>query len=195
MGDFGRNYCKKVCVLYPFAAMICNMFVISVYGRAGQGVESAVAMLAESISATQASVQALFFPSQERSGPPVFGQVKTDKGPMLSKQVEDYDMALVFDKGLDVKNILTHGKERASVIVNSAEKVVTPLAKKKKMKTYFLDASSIALRATAMPMPNIAMLGALVKLYPRLPLKNMRTLVEQSKEQLAALEEGYKTVR
>jgi pyruvate ferredoxin oxidoreductase gamma subunit len=175
--------------------MIPSMFVISIYGRAGQGVDSAIDVLSKSLAATGLNVQALFFPSQERRGPPVSGIVKVDKTGILSKQVEDYDIALVFDKSLDIKTILNSGKERSVVIMNSAEKFASPLLKKKKMKSYFLNATDVALRTTGRPMPNIAMLGALAKIYARLPLKNLRQLVEQSKEQVAALEEGHKTVK
>lgn len=171
------------------------MFVISVYGRAGQGVDSALAVLAKSAVATQLYAQSIFFPSQERRGPAVFGQVKIDKNNMLSKQVEDYDMALVLDSSLDIKNILSSGKERSAVITNSSEKFVSPLLKKKKMKSYFLNASDIALRTAAKPMPNMAVLGAFVKLYPKISLKSVRSFVEHNKDHLTALEEGYKAVR
>lgn len=152
-------------------------------------------MLAKAATTSQLRAQAIFFPSQERRGPPVFGQVKIDKAPILSKQIEDYDMALVFDKDLDLKSIISSGNERSSLIFNSPEKIVTNTIKNKKMKSYFLNATSIALSTTGKPMPNIAMIGALAKMYAKIPLKNFRSLVEQSKEQTSALEEGYKSVR
>lgn len=180
-------------VLYLLATNDYTMFVISIYGRAGQGVESAVMTLAKSIP-IQLKTQAIFFPSQERYAA-VFGQIKIDKIHILSKQIENYDIAVVFDRGLDTKNIVRIGKERSSVIFNSEEKIINPLIKKKKMKSYFLNATDIALRNTGKPMINISMLGAAAKLYPKIPLKNLRALVEQNKEQLMALEEGYKNVR
>ena len=136
-------------------------------------------------------VQSFAFIGRGRRTFPVKGYVKIDKTPILSKQVEEPDFTMVFDPTIEIepKNV----KEKSVVIFNSAEKLATPKLKKRKVKTYFLDATEIALMHLKSNTPNTAMLGALARAFPKISMKAMKTYMEgMSKENLIAFDEGFK---
>ena len=120
--------------------------------------------------------------------------MKIDKTPIMSKQVEEPDFTMVFDPtiDLDVKNM----KEKSVAILNSSEKLAAPHLKKRKVKTYFVDATEIALAHLKSNTPNTAMLGALAKAFPKISMKAIKTSMEgMPKENIVAFDEGYKGSR
>lgn len=172
------------------------MIVVSVRGRAGQGAESAVNVLARAAAASGLNVQSLFFPSQERRGAPVFGLVKMDKAPITSRQPEPTDFSLILDSTLDTKDAIESAKEGSAIIINTSEKVNTQPMKKKRVKAYALDATGVSLTVTGRAMPNMAMLGALAKNFNKISMKSIKTAAETiAKENLASVDEGYKNVK
>ena len=135
---------------------------------------------------------------------PVTAFVKIDKSPILSKQVEEPDFYIVFDNtlGLDAKPADAKGTERISfkeksiVLFNSPEKMVFPQLKKRKVKSYFVDATEIALNTLKSNTPNTVMLGALAKLFNKVSIKNIKSAMEgMSRENFAAFDEGCKNLR
>ncbi len=172
------------------------MFVISVHGRSGQGVETAISSLAKAALSSDLYAQAVFFPSQERKGSYVWGLVKMDKNPIPSKQLEHPDIALVFNTNLDIKAIVNDVKEKGISIFNTSEKIAMPVMKKKKIKSYSVDATGIAMRTINKPIPNMAMLGAVVKYFNKLTLKSVKAAIaSMEKENAVAVEEGFKMVK
>jgi 2-oxoacid:acceptor oxidoreductase gamma subunit (pyruvate/2-ketoisovalerate family) len=172
------------------------MIAVSIHGRSGQGVETAVSALSKAVFSSGFYVQSVFFPAQERRGSHVWGLVKIDKNPVLSKQIEQPDMALIFSCNLDVKAIASGVKERGFIIFNSPEKIVTTAMKRNRVKSYFVNAAAIGLSVANKPMPNMAMLGAFVKCFGKISLKSVKSSVEYlGKEQTVAVEEGFKAVK
>lgn len=171
-----------------------STFVFGFYGRSGQGVETAVKALSKACFLSGFYVQSFSFIGRGRRVFPVNGFVKVDKALIESKQVEEPDFYVVMDPtlGLDAKQV----KERSVVIFNSPEKLVFPQLKKRKVKAYFVDATSIALSRLRSNTPNTAMLGALTKIFTKVSMKNMKVALEPlPRENIAAFDEGYKTVR
>lgn len=139
-------------------------------------------------------VQSFAFIGRGRRAFPVKGFVKIDKAPILSKQVEEADFMMFFDPTLEVdaKGL----KEKSVVIFNSAEKLVAPQLKKRKVRAYFLNATEIALLHLKSNTPNTAMLGALAKAFPKISMKAIKTHMEgMPKENFVAFDEGYKGAR
>ncbi|HIG96948.1 MAG TPA: hypothetical protein HA230_01225 [Candidatus Aenigmarchaeota archaeon] len=167
-----------------------NTLTFGFYGRSGQGVKAATRIFSRACFMSGFYVQSFVFTSNKVF--PARGFVKIDKSPILSKQVEDPDFYMVFDPILMEKNF----KDRSIVVFNSPEKLVFAQLKKRKVKSYFVDATEIALAHLKTNLPNTAMLGALAKLFNKVSMKNIKTAMEDmQKENFLAFDEGYKTVR
>lgn len=123
------------------------------------------------------------------------GFVKMDKAPILSKQVELSDFTLILDP-TKLNEIIKNCNDSSIAIINSDKKIKTALMKKKKIKSYHLNAKEIALNHFKKDFPIIPMLGALARVSNKISLKNMKiaTGLEYGKDG-AALEEGYKSVK
>jgi len=172
------------------------MITVSLHGRSGQGVESAVNILAHSLFVSGLNVQSMFFPAQERRGSYVYGLVKADKNPILSRQIESQDITLIFDTTLDVKEIISNVKERGVAIFNSVERINYSALKKKRIKSYMLDATGISIGLGSKTLPNLPMLGALAKTFNKVSMKTIKSMSETiSKDSHALVEEGYKAVK
>ncbi len=126
---------------------------------------------------------------------PGAGIVKMDKTPILSRQPEASDFTLVLDPaGLSeaIKNCNTP----SVMIINSQKKIKTAAMRKKGIKSYHVDAGSIALNHYKKELSVIPMLGALAKVYSKISMKNMKAALEaEFGKDSAALEEGHKSVR
>jgi len=171
---------------------VSNTLVFGFYGRSGQGVEIAVKLFSKACFASGFSVQSFCFAGRGRRVFPVRGFVKIDKDPILSKQVEEPDFYLFFDPSLIEKNL----KEKSTAIFNSAEKIVSPHLKKRRVRAQFVNATEIALLHMKSNIPNTAMLGALAKAFPKISMKSIKTAMEgMPRENMAAFDEGYKSVR
>ncbi len=172
---------------------MATTLVFGFYGRSGQGVETAIRIFSKACFLSGYYVQSFAFIGRGRRVFPVRGFVKIDKAPILSKQVEDADFSMVFDPTLlDVKSF----KEKSVVIFNSADKLVAPQLKKRKVRAYFVDATEIALTHLKSNTPNTAMLGALARAFPKISMKAIKTSMEGvQKENFTAFDEGYKGAR
>jgi 2-oxoacid:acceptor oxidoreductase gamma subunit (pyruvate/2-ketoisovalerate family) len=168
--------------------------IFGFYGRSGQGVEKAVRLFAKACFMSGLYVQSFTFRSHDRRGSPVTGYVKTDKEAILSKSVENPDFYIVFDSAMmDPKSL----KDNSTLILNVPQKPISEALRKKKVKIYSVDATSIAL-LTKTGAPNTAMIGALTKLFSKVSMKSIRTAMDEehlARENVNALEEGYRNVR
>ena len=123
------------------------------------------------------------------------GLVKTDKLPILSKEVEPSDFILILDT-TKINEIIKNCKDSSVAIINSAKKIKTAMMKKKRIKSYHIDAKEISLSHFKKDVSVIPMLGALAKVFNKISLKNMKTALElEYGKGNAVLEEGYKSVR
>ncbi|HLD39219.1 MAG TPA: 2-oxoacid:acceptor oxidoreductase family protein [archaeon] len=168
-----------------------NTLTFGFYGRSSQGVKTATRIFSKACFMSDFYVQSFVFTGGRGLKR---GFVKIDKNPILSKQVEDPDFYLVFDPTLDMN--AKSFKDSSIVLFNSPEKMVFTQLKKHKIKTYFVDATEIALTHMKANMPSTAMLGALAKLFNKISMKNIKAAMEDmQKENFAAFDEGYKNVR
>lgn len=171
-----------------------NTLVFGFYGRSGQGVETAVKLFSKACFSSGFNVQSLCFTGRSRRVFPVRGYVKIDKDPIMSKQVEEPDFYLFFDPMLVAESKTL--KEKSTAIFNSSEKIVSTQLKKRRVHARFVNATEIALLHLKSNTPNTAMLGALVKVFPKISMKSIKTVMEgMPRENMAAFDEGYKGVR
>lgn len=171
------------------------MLTFGFYGLSGQGVETAVRLFSKACFLSGLYVQSFTMVGRTNYGWPVKGYVKVDNTPILSKQIEDPDFYLIMDQSFtDVKTL----KEGSTVIFNSPAKVASDQLKKRKIKTYSVDATEIALQQLKANVPNTAMLGAVAKLYSKVSMKNLKTAMDADnlpKANMNAVEDGYRNVK
>ncbi|MBS3050867.1 MAG: 2-oxoacid:acceptor oxidoreductase family protein [Candidatus Aenigmarchaeota archaeon] len=174
------------------------------YGRSGQGVETAVRLFSKACFQSGFYVQSFAFIGRGRRVFPVQGYVKIDKTPILSRQVEDPDYYVILDPTLGIEARPKDAKgaghismrEKSIVLFNSPEKVVSPVLKKRKVHTYHVDATELALAHLKANIPNTVMLGALAKLFNKVSMKSLKAAMEgMPREDFAAFDEGYKEVK
>jgi 2-oxoacid:acceptor oxidoreductase gamma subunit (pyruvate/2-ketoisovalerate family) len=171
------------------------MFV-KIYGHGGQGVDTARKILGKAALLSGFYVQDLIVTGLERRPTFVYGFVKFDKKPIISKELEEPDAVLILSKELlnEAKSI----KDSGFVITNSAEKVSIPV-KDKKVKMFYIDANGIVVGLSKKSIPNVAMLGAFTKVFDNVTMKSMKTALQEvlgdAKENFTIFDEGYKNVK
>jgi Pyruvate/2-oxoacid:ferredoxin oxidoreductase gamma subunit len=136
--------------------------------------------------------QTIFFPSQEKRGARVWGLVKIDKDQILSKQIEPADISVVFDPTLAMKDVVDMSNDSGVIFINTSQKPNTTGMKKKKIKTFTIDASSV-LEGASMEM---VMLGAITKNLTKISIKSIKSAAEPDvKGPINAVDEGLKNVK
>lgn len=171
------------------------MFV-KIYGHGGQGVDTARKMLGKATMLSGFYVQDFIVSGIERRPTFVYGFVKFDKNPIVSKEIEEPDVVIIMSKELinEAKNI----KDGGTIIVNSADKVSVQI-KDRKVKVFCVDANSAVTSLSKKSMPNVVMLGAFAKNFDKITMKNMKTAMTEelgeSKDNFTLFDEGYKNVK
>ena len=165
------------------------MFSFALYGRVGQGVRSASRIIAKAAFYSHFKTQALI----PYANGVQTGFIKVDKLPISSRSPAEPDVFLIFDRKIDAH--LKNAKKGSIIIVNSGEKV--KIKTKNKVKIFHINATQLALEATQRQTPNIAMLGAFVKTFGKLPLKHVKKAIEDEGllKELPLLETGMKSVK
>ncbi|NOZ91909.1 pyruvate synthase [bacterium 3DAC] len=187
-----------------------NILEIRWHGRAGQGVKTASYLLAEAAMDLGKYIQAFPEYGPERMGAPMAAYTRiSDEKILIHSGVENPDIIVVIDptlvgtidilKGVDL--------EKGIVIINSA---MEPAVFREKLpgfkgKLATVDATGIALDTIGRPIPNVPMLGALIKVTNLLPLESVEEKLKHKFSEkftekivegnLKALERGYQEVR
>jgi len=153
------------------------------HGRAGQGVVTAAATLADVIS-TEEDLHVQAFPEfgAEKRGAPILAFNRISKKPIRShSQVYDPDIVVVTDPSLlGMVDVTSGAKEDAIFLMNTTFDI--DLVRKKlslgEKKIYALDAYTIAEQELGRAIPNVPMVSALVKVTGLMDLdkfkKNIR---------------------
>jgi 2-oxoacid:acceptor oxidoreductase gamma subunit (pyruvate/2-ketoisovalerate family) len=168
-------------------------------GHSEQGVKAAARILAKAALASGFKAQA-YCPKVHGVGDGHAACTRVGKGELLEKgPIERADFSVFFDPSL-LKERARELKEKSVVIVNSMEKVTSPALKKNRVKAVSLDAYAIASSTIAKPWPATALLGALAKAFPRIPLKAIKSAIQSdfyySQEQnVAAADEGFRSAK
>ena len=172
------------------------MFVFTLLGRGGQGVENTARILSKTASLSGFYAQSFAFAPLAPRGDAVLAQVKIDKDYIESRQTEETDFLIVFDKTLDTKDVLKYMKDGSFIIMNSKEKPKIKL--KKKAKIFYLNATDIALQNTDKSILAGVMTGSIAKIFNKISLKAMKKTMELEGLQQAdmlCLEQGFKNVK
>ncbi len=137
------------------------------HGRGGQGVVTASKLLAEAALEEGKDFQALPDYGAERMGAPIRAYTRISSRPIvLHCQVTEPDVVVVTDSSLlSVINVTEGLKDGGLLIVNTA---LTPAEVQKSLgynkgRIYTVDATAIAMETMGRNIPNVPMLGALLK--------------------------------
>jgi pyruvate ferredoxin oxidoreductase gamma subunit len=155
--------------------MAAKIYGICWHGRGGQGAKTAATMVAD-VALTQGKYSQ-GFPEYgpERMGAPMRGYTRISDAPItIHSSLESCDAVVVFDDTLlDVVDVCDTLVEGGPVIINTAkgvEEVKKSLKLKKGQRVYIIDATKIAIDEIGRPIPNVPMIGALMKVASLLPI-------------------------
>ena len=144
-----------------------NIYQIRIHSRGGQGAKTAAQILAEAAIAGEKFAQAFSEYGPERSGAPMKTFFRISNHPIrLHCDVKEPDLILVIDPSLLGEVFVTEGLINGGVVIvncgyNSAE--IKKKLKKKNCQIYNLDGTRIAMELFGKDIPNMPMLGALIK--------------------------------
>ena len=162
-----------------------NIYQIRIHSRGGQGAKTAAQILAEAAISGGKFAQAFSEYGPERSGAPMKTFFRISDGLIrLHCDVKEPDLILVVDPSLlDTIDVTEGLVNNGVVIVNCGS---TPAEIKKKLKNkncqvYNLDGTKIAMELFGKDIPNMPMLGAVVKIAN---LISCRQLIESVRKKL-----------
>ncbi len=173
------------------------MHVFRLHGRGGQGIDAARRVLGRASFLSGLYVQDFTLHPLEWRTQPTAAYVKVSKDAITSRDAPQPDYVLILDNTL-AGSALAGVKDTTIAIFNRTEKL--PQSIKKRVKSYYLPATDIALTHLKAAYPNTAMLGALCKVFSKISLRSIKRAVEiELKEMLpenaAAIDEGFRTVK
>ncbi len=184
------------------------MLEIRWHGRGGQGAKTAAQFLAEAAIDAGKFIQAFPEYGPERAGAPIRAYTRIDEEPIkLHCGVTTPHVVVVIDPTLLTKDVLNGLPEGGILIVNTNK---APAELKKKLvassiKVATVDATRISLDTLGLPMPNVPMLGALVKVDPVVPLDKVKEQIrhkflkkigeEKTNANIEGLDRAYKEVK
>lgn len=177
------------------------MIEYRIHGRGGQGNVAAAYLLAA--TAFEAGWHCQAFPAfgAERRGAPVAAFVRVDKVPIhLRSQIRSPDMLIVQDDTLLQDPKITAGlKEGGAMLVNSVRSG-DEIAQHFNCRSISIDATQMALAHIGRPIPNTALLAALLALTGQFPVTALATALkgrfhgEVLDKNLALIEHAAKAV-
>lgn len=151
------------------------MHTIRIHGRAGQGVVSAVYLLAYAAFECFKHTQAFPMFGAERRGAPLEAYCRIDNKPIkLRSQAYDPDVLIIIDPtlySLAVKDL----KTKTIIIVNTTKEL-----KSKRHKIYTLDAKKMATTVFGKPIYNTIMLAAFGKHTKLITKKGLKKAIDMT---------------
>ena len=184
------------------------MIEVRWHGRGGQGAKTAAQFLAEAALDAGKYIQAFPEYGPERAGAPIRTYTRISKEPInLHCGVTNPEYVVVIDPTLLSPNVAEGLTDKGALLVNTIESVDSVRQKTgfKEGKVATVDATKISLDTLGRPMPNMPMLGALLKvvplveldaLYERIKAKFLKKIGEEkTKANIAGIKRAYEEVK
>ncbi|MBE0478242.1 2-oxoacid:acceptor oxidoreductase family protein [Candidatus Aerophobetes bacterium] len=179
------------------------------HGRAGQGAKTAALLLAEAALGEGKYIQGFPEYGPEREGAPIKAYTRISDTPIfIHSGVVNPDAVVVLDETLlDAVDVAEGLPEQGVLVVNTNEEpeVVRKKLGMKNGKIYTINATSISLEILGRNLPNMPMVGALIK---ALPIFNLDILLAGAKKKfekkfsskivegnISAIRKAYKEVK
>ncbi len=160
--------------------MIGGMIEYRIHGRGGQGNVAAAYLLAATAFEAGWACQAFPAFGAERRGAPVAAFVRVDTSPIhLRSQIRSPDFLIVQDETLLHDPKITSGlKPDGAMLVNSSRSG-EEIAQRFACRCMSIDATEMAMAHIGKPIPNTALLAALLTLTGQFPLSALSTALEE----------------
>jgi pyruvate ferredoxin oxidoreductase gamma subunit len=152
------------------------------HGRGGQGAWTASLLLARAGLKEQMYIQSFPAFGPERAGAPITAFTRISDEPIyLHSSIYEPDVVVVLDPTLLGPNVADGVNPETTLVVNTNQ---TPLEVRESLglgdvKTWVLDATSLALKVLGRPITNTAMLGSVVKATGIVRLDSLLMVVEE----------------
>lgn len=143
------------------------------HGRGGQGAKTAAQFLAEAALDAGKFIQAFPEYGPERAGAPIRTYTRISAKPItLHCGVSNPEYVVVIDPTLATSSAVEGLGDEGVLLVNTSESAEAIRKKTgfKKGKVATVDATQISIDTLGVPMPNMPMLGALLKVAPLVEL-------------------------
>lgn len=149
------------------------MISVRLHGRGGQGVKKAAQILARAAYLAGYYTQDFALYGAERRGAPVTSFVRLDKKPIGTRgYVWNPDFIVVLDDTLELSCHLKGRKKSTKELINTARDL------KLDVDYCRVDATGVAVQAVGKNIPNIALLGAFVKIFEPITMEHLAEAVE-----------------
>jgi pyruvate ferredoxin oxidoreductase gamma subunit len=161
--------------------MMDDLIEVRWHGRGGQGAKTASQFLAEAALDAGKHIQAFPEYGPERAGAPIKTYTRISSRPInLHCTVTNPEYVVVIDPTLVTPAVTEGLTEKGVLLVNTSESIDSVRKKTNfvKGKVATVDATQISLDTLGRPMPNMPMLGALLKVAP---LVKLDVLYEKTK--------------
>jgi len=186
-----------------------NMIEIRWHGRGGQGAKTASQFLGEAALDTGRHIQSFPEYGPERAGAPMKAFNRISENPIyIHSSVTNPEIVVVIDPTLIATVDATEGLGDDGVLLVNTDKSPEEIRRVtgfKKGKVGTVDATKIALETLKLPMPNMPMLGALLKanslvsidqLSERVKAKFLKKIGEEkTKANLEGIKRAYNEVK
>ncbi len=151
------------------------------HGRGGQGAKTASQFLGEAALETGKFIQAFPEYGPERAGAPMKAFTRiSDKPINIHSSVTNPVVSIVIDPTLVGAIDVTEGMDEKCALIVNTDKSPDDLKKELnfKGKVATVDATKIALDTLGIPMPNMPMLGALLKVNSLVSIEELSDIVK-----------------
>lgn len=160
-----------------------NLVEIRWHGRGGQGAKTAASLLAQTALELGKFIQAFPEYGPERAGAPMKAFTRIADGPItIHCGVNSPEVVVVIDPTLLESIDVTEGLDDNGVLlVNTVQTpdAIREMLKFKAGKVFTVDATKIALECLKLPMPNMPMLGALIKATGLVSLDDLKENIKK----------------
>ncbi len=166
-------------------AQTVQMLEIRWHGRGGQGAKTAAQILAEAAMASGSYIQAFPEYGPERAGAPIKAYTRISPNPItIHSGIVNPDVVVVIDSTLLETVEVTEGLEEGLLLVNTARPPgeLAGAVGRPGLRVGTVDGTAIALDTLGLPMPNLPMLGALLKLTSVVALENLEESIRHKFE-------------
>ena len=161
------------------------MIKIRFNGRGGQGAKTSAQLLAVACLSQGKYIQAFPEYGPERRGAPVKAFVKIDNKPIVSREpINNPNIVVVIDASLlEIKDTYSGLDKHGILLINTSKtkKQITENLIKNNLagKIYTINASKISLDLLGINMPNMPMLGALIKITKIIQINSLVDVIKK----------------
>lgn len=186
-----------------------SMVEICWHGRGGQGAKTASQFLGEAAMETGKYIQVFPEYGPERAGAPMKAFTRISDEPIyVHSSITKPDVVIVIDPTLLGAVDITEGLGQDGILLVNTEKSPEDIRESinfKKGKVGTVDATKISLETLKLPMPNMPMLGAFLKVNPIVSIDEVTEIVkskflkkigeEKTKANIEGIKRAYNELR